>query len=296
MKAEVIKHSASISITNRITLLQRQAYNVLLANAYDELQSQQEHEIAVSDLLDQLKTSTRNVAHVRDALRGLTSTTVEWNVLGRDGAQEWGAMSLLAQVIIKEGICRYAYAPHLRKLLHNPRIYSKIKLAIQCKFSSKHALALYELACDFRGVGETPWIDLDGLKKLTDTASYTDFNKWRRRVLDVGVREINKSSDLHVTVLFEKVAKGRVERIKFKIEERPPAPPPAARKKIAAAPVGVAAFVDVPAASFDLDAELGKLQPEARLAIEEEARAALGAFTNDIALRAEMKRVLRERQ
>ena len=34
-KTEVIKHSAAIQIQNNITLLQRRAWNVLLANAYD---------------------------------------------------------------------------------------------------------------------------------------------------------------------------------------------------------------------------------------------------------------------
>ena len=38
-KTEVIKHSAAIQIQNNITLLQRRAWNVLLANAYDELPS-----------------------------------------------------------------------------------------------------------------------------------------------------------------------------------------------------------------------------------------------------------------
>ena len=36
-KQEVIKHSAAIHIQNNITLLQRRAWNILLANAYDEL-------------------------------------------------------------------------------------------------------------------------------------------------------------------------------------------------------------------------------------------------------------------
>ncbi len=37
VKRDVIKHSAAIQIQNNVTLLQRRAWNVLLANAYDEL-------------------------------------------------------------------------------------------------------------------------------------------------------------------------------------------------------------------------------------------------------------------
>ena len=50
-RKEVIKHSAAVQIQNNITLLQRRAWNVLLANAYDELPTEEEHRIAVRDPL-----------------------------------------------------------------------------------------------------------------------------------------------------------------------------------------------------------------------------------------------------
>jgi len=49
-KKEVIKHSAAIQVENRISLLERRAWNVLLANAYDELPTAETHRIAVVDL------------------------------------------------------------------------------------------------------------------------------------------------------------------------------------------------------------------------------------------------------
>jgi hypothetical protein len=51
-RKEVIKHSAAVQIQNNITLLQRRAWNVLLANAYDELPTEEEHRIAVRELVD----------------------------------------------------------------------------------------------------------------------------------------------------------------------------------------------------------------------------------------------------
>ena len=50
-RKEVIKHSAAVQIQNNITLLQRRAWNVLLANAYDELPTEEEHRIAIRDLV-----------------------------------------------------------------------------------------------------------------------------------------------------------------------------------------------------------------------------------------------------
>jgi hypothetical protein len=47
-KTEVIKASGAIQIENNITLLQRRAWNLLLANAYDELPTQEKHQIGVT--------------------------------------------------------------------------------------------------------------------------------------------------------------------------------------------------------------------------------------------------------
>jgi hypothetical protein len=46
-RQELIKHSAAIQIENNLTLLQRCTWNVLLYNAYDELDSREEHQIAL---------------------------------------------------------------------------------------------------------------------------------------------------------------------------------------------------------------------------------------------------------
>ncbi len=50
-KREVIKHSAAIQIENNITLLQRRTWNALLYNAYDELETKEEHAIPKRNLL-----------------------------------------------------------------------------------------------------------------------------------------------------------------------------------------------------------------------------------------------------
>ncbi len=47
---EVIKASAAIQIEGKITLLQRRAWNVLLARAYDELPYKERHAVRVPDL------------------------------------------------------------------------------------------------------------------------------------------------------------------------------------------------------------------------------------------------------
>ena len=112
-KKEVIKHSAAIQVENRISLLERRAWNVLLANAYDELPTAETHRIAVTDLTRVLGYTSRNHLHLRETLKALTSAMLEWNIVNKD-KEVWGATTLLAEVEIEDGVCTYAFGPTLQ--------------------------------------------------------------------------------------------------------------------------------------------------------------------------------------
>ena len=166
---EVIKHSAAIQIQNSITLLQRRAWNVLLAHAYDELETEEEHHMRVQHLMQMLEFHSKNEDYLREALEALVRCAVRWNVLYKDG-EEWGVTTLLAQAKVKQGICTYAYSPEMRRRLHNPRMYARLSLSMQNKFESKHAQALWELSADYLGAerdyGETPFIAVETFRTL----------------------------------------------------------------------------------------------------------------------------------
>ena len=168
--SEVVKHSAAIQITNRVTLLQRRAWNVLLANAYEELgpdakRGSRPHSIAVSELTKALGISTHNTSHIKGLLEGLTETSVKWNVLKKDGKTRWGAASLLSLFEVEDGICRYDFGG-LGPRLHNPDVYARIKLSTANRFGSRHALALYELGVDYLRIYQSPWIEVANFREL----------------------------------------------------------------------------------------------------------------------------------
>ena len=225
-KTEVIKHSAAIQITNRVSLLQRRTWNILLAQAFDNLLEKEEHQVWVKDLVAALKYDSHNNQHLKEMLKRLTTTGVEWNILSKDGKQEWGITTLLAQVTIKDGICTYAYSPVLRKKLFNPTMYARISLSMQNKFSSKHALAIYELCVDYfdakRQGGETPWMQLKAYRNLCGLkdGEYHTFKRLNTRLIKEPVSEINEKSDIYIEVNYKK-EKRSVVAIKFYIKSNP---------------------------------------------------------------------------
>jgi len=231
---EVIKASAAIQISGEISVLQRRAWNVLLANAYDELPHKERHSIKVTNLMETLEFDSKNDKYLKEALRGLINTSVEWNILNKDGETEWGAAALLAEVKIKGGICTYEYSSTMREKLYNPRMYARLCLSLQNKFDSKHTLALWEHCTDYLGAkrdyGETPWIDIDRFHKIMGVAEspyYTTlFKKLKQQIITPAVTGINSVSDFRVTVEYQH--KGRkVTALKFKMRRVIMLPEPA---------------------------------------------------------------------
>ena len=219
---EVIKASPAIQVQSKMTLLQRRAWNVLLANAYNELPDKDIHSASVVELAAKLGFNSKNEDYLKDILETLVDCKVKWNLLGKDKKQEWGVASLLAEVRIHDGICFYQYSHTLRQKLHNPRVYAKLNLRLQNQFTSKYALVLWEVCFDYfdtdRDQGETPFIPLETFRELMgiEVSEYQTFKALNRDVIKPAIKEINALTNYHVEVEYKRIRRS-VAELKFRI-------------------------------------------------------------------------------
>ena len=219
---EVIKASPAIQIQGKITHLQRRAWNILLANAYNQLPNKDIHCVSVAELAAKLGFDSKNEVYLKEALRALRNCEVQWNILGKDKKQEWGVAGLLSEARIKNGICYYEYSHTMRQKLHNPRIYSKLNLRLQNQFKSQYALILWEVCFDYfdtdRDQGETPFIPLETFRELMGVGAdeYARFPFLNRDVIKPALNEINDLTNYHVEVEQKRVGR-KVAELKFRI-------------------------------------------------------------------------------
>lgn len=219
---EVIKASPAIQIESKITHLQRRAWNVLLANAYNELPNKDIHRVSVAELAKSLGFNSRDYDHLKETLEALVDCTIKWNILGKDKKEEWGVASLLGSAEIKNGICTYSFAAHLRYKLYNPRIYTKLNLRLQNRFTSRYALILWEVCFDYfdlsRNEGETPFIPLETFRELMglDSDDYPLFKELNRNVIKPAVEEINALTNFYIEVENRRFAR-KIAELKFRI-------------------------------------------------------------------------------
>jgi hypothetical protein len=222
-RAAVKKHVAAIHVSGKLTLLQRKLSNVLLLNAYDTLTSQARHQIDARTLCLMIGYNSNDMETLKQSLKGLAETVAEWDMLDEKGQQEWGVSSLLSYAKLKGGICEYAYSPALADKLHDPKVFALINLNIQRRFTSGHALALYENCYRFVRTGSTGWWDMDLFRRLMglDGSSYYEsYKHLNAKVIKPAVAEVNKTSNIEITPEVRK--RGRtVTDIRFLIKENP---------------------------------------------------------------------------
>ena len=219
---EVIKASPAIQIQSKISLLQRRAWNVLLANAYHELPDKDIHSVSVVELAAKLGFGDGNQEYLKEMLRSLRSCEVEWNLLNKDNKQVWGIAGLLASVEIEDGICSYEFPKPLRLKLYNPRVYAKLNLRLQNRFRSRYALVLWEVCFDYfdttRDQGETPFIPLEIYRELMgiEADEYRTFKALNQFVIKPAIKEINDLTDYFVEVEQKRLGR-RIGELKFRI-------------------------------------------------------------------------------
>ncbi|MEP0961991.1 MAG: replication initiation protein [Roseobacter sp.] len=222
-RSTVKKHVAAIHVSGKLTLLQRKLSNVLLLNAYDTLMQAQSFRMDARTLCMMIGYNSNDFETLKASLRGLAETVAEWDMLDASGQQEWGVSSLLSYAKLKGGVCEYAYSPALAEKLADPKVFALINLNIQRRFTSGHALALYENCYRFHRTGSTGWWPLETFRRLMgveDSAYYEVYKHLNAKIIKPAVSEVNRTSNIVIEPEVRKQGRA-VTDIRFVIKPNP---------------------------------------------------------------------------
>ena len=219
------KSVGAIHTSASLTLVQRKLANVLLYNAYDNLTKKRTHTIPLPILCTMMGWEASNrIEHLKDAMRALASTTVEFN-LKEDGKETWRTMAMLSFGEIQGGTCTYRYDEYLAEKFFDPAIYAMINLGVQKCFDSGQALNLYENTVRFRNTkdGSTGYWSLPFLRSVIGaTATYYDeFRRLNDRAIKPAIKQINEESDIMIDAEAKKAGK-TVVSMRFLVRSKTP--------------------------------------------------------------------------
>ncbi|WP_124077088.1 replication initiation protein [Burkholderia gladioli] len=220
--SELRKHVGTVHVGGDLGLLGRKISNVLLLNAYDDLLTRVEHKIPVGIMSEMLGFDSKNTGALKDALKKIATTPIEFDILHSTGDEEWGVTTLLSSANIRNGMVTYEYSRRLADKLANPEIYLLININVQKQFSGAYALALYENCLRFKRTGSTGWISVDIWRRLlgAEAATYDEFKHFNAEVIKKAVKEVSTVSNILITPEYERQNR-RVTKIRFLVEDNP---------------------------------------------------------------------------
>jgi hypothetical protein len=205
-RATMVKPGEMIDIREMepLTLYDRRCFNLLVANAWDEIEEDKDHVIPKAVLRGAHKGNER----IRDMVHRLMSTIVEMDVM-RDGKKFIRSTHLLGDTDREDGddetgVLYYSFPKGLRTIIKKSTTYGRLRTEVMFCFSSKYALALYEMT-QKRGRLEyknTDEFSVEEFRKLLGVrkGKLMAFSALRQRAIEPAVDELNALGDYHVQI------------------------------------------------------------------------------------------------
>jgi len=207
------KPTATISISDTLTALQRKFYNALLHIAKNDLRqdsSKNIFQVSLTTLKKLFDIEDKKNTYIKQEILKLMSVIVEYNLLEKDREIEWTAFSILPYVYIKEHpddkrkIVEFEIPTPVRKaMLSSNGIYAKIDLVVIKGLKSKYAIILYEILKDYENV-EIPEMTIEQFRDLFGVKNkYRLFQDLKKRVIEPAIKEINSNKNIKWMVKYE---------------------------------------------------------------------------------------------
>lgn len=229
-EALVQKANESIAIRpkkGRLTLLSRRIYNALLYNAQQQGVDEQQYTLPLTTLIGDAHFNSRNVALLKEHIREMQTTLIEWNSVGT-GEQRWTSSQLLGAVEIAERgsgypvIISWSYPDKVRERLLKPTRYTRILLEVGAQMRSYAAAVLFELGMQYLTSPSRLTMREDlywWASVLTGRSDIdkVDYRYFKRDVLRPALAEVEALQDEFTLELIEHREGRRVAELQFMV-------------------------------------------------------------------------------
>jgi len=140
---------AIVPTKDRITILARKVYNVMMHYAQEQGVEQPLYRVRLRDVVSGIDFNSNNTDVIKEHLRQMVTTKVEWQSPTRGEGAKWAVSALIAHAELStergEVFMEWSYAINIKHEILDPQRYARISLAFQSEFKSMPGLALYEI-------------------------------------------------------------------------------------------------------------------------------------------------------
>lgn len=197
----------------RLTVLARKVYNVLMYVAQSQGAEQESYVMPLRELAKAANFNSNDTAILKEHVAQLITTIVDWQSPTRGEGAGWKISTLLSEASINmhggENFVRWSYSPSVRNEIMAPNRYSRISMLHQAAMRSVSGLALYEICMRYinNPGGMTArqhwtwWRPVLTGTPADQVETYAHYKYFKRDVLKGAVAEVNAITDLEVALI-----------------------------------------------------------------------------------------------
>lgn len=222
----VKKHSAFVQISvKNLTLIQRKMINSLMYLAQKEGNCDKKiYRTTIHSLKEMCKIDSTENVDLKAQLKKLSQITIEFNYLNKDKHATWECMSLLAssKIVKDTNIIEFEFSWALLGKIINPSIYAPLNVRLISNLKSSYSIILYEFLRDYLDSPVMPQLTIKDFKELMGIKGYEykTFYDFKKRVLEIAVKEINAKMDIHCDYTLIKRCGNQYSHIQFTAEKK----------------------------------------------------------------------------
>lgn len=225
-KLMIKKHSAMIQTNvGNLTLTQRKAINFLIYVA-QKTGNQKTYQTSLANIKQVCNlASTENIA-VKEQLKALTKTTIEFNYLDKDKQNIWEITTLLAgcRIVANTGVVEFAFSPFLLEKILYPEMYAPLNIILISGLKCSYAVVLYEFLRDYLTAPSVPMMTIENFRNIlgVSESEYKLFQNFKVKVLNPATEEVNLKTDIscRYELIKEKGVRNKYSHIRFFVSKK----------------------------------------------------------------------------
>jgi len=227
---KAVETLAIVPSNRRISLLSRKIYNVMLHHAQRQGIDKSIFRCSLRDIVRGLDFNSNNTEVLKNHLREMVTTKVEWQAPTPAEGMRWSVSALIshADLVTERGEVRieWSYAPNIRDQLLGPNRYAQVSLLFVAALRSYAAVALYEICSRYVNnpshlTARQSWqwwrpvLTGAPISELEE-GGRAEYKYFKRDVLKPAIAEVNSITDLYIELLEHKQGRA-VDEIQFRV-------------------------------------------------------------------------------
>jgi Initiator Replication protein len=222
---------AIVPTKHKISILARKVYNVMMHYAQEQGLEPPIYRVRLRDVINAIDFNSNNTEILKEHLRQMVTTTVEWQSPTKGEGARWGVSALIAHAeLINEGnevFMEWSYAPNIKQSILDPQRFARISLTFQAALKSIAALVLYEICSRYvdnpGGVTArqhwTWWRPvLTGVPE-GHGGTYIEWKYFKRDVIKGAIAEVNSITDLQIESIEHRKGRAVVD-LQFRVSRK----------------------------------------------------------------------------